>query len=223
MPAITKYAVIVAGGRGKRLGSKIPKQFLELKGRPIIMRSVEAFYQYSDELQLILVLPEGQKDTWKDMCKRYGFNIPVRLVTGGSTRFQSVRNGLKTIKGEGLVAIHDGVRPLVNTKTIRNSFETADMHDSAIAVIALKNSIRKIDASGSGWLNRDLYRIVQTPQTFRVGMIRQAYDIPESPKFTDDASVWEAAGHQVTFFEGSEKNLKITTLQDLLIAEVLMN
>ena len=218
-----KYAIIVAGGSGQRMGSKIPKQFLEIKGRPILIRTLEAFYQYSSNIQLVLVLPKDHMETWKSICERYHFHLPVTLKEGGATRFQSVRNGLEAIKDDqGLVAIHDGVRPLVDSSTINASFEIAEKSGSAIAVIPLKNSIRQVSNNHSKALDRQNYRLVQTPQTFKVALIKQAYQTQELPTFTDDASVWEAAGFQTTLFEGSEKNLKITTLQDLLFAEVLM-
>jgi 2-C-methyl-D-erythritol 4-phosphate cytidylyltransferase len=223
MSSIDKYAIIVAGGSGQRMGSKLPKQFLEIKGRPILIRTLEAYYNYSKELQLILVLPEAHIDTWNSICERYHFHLPLTIRPGGTTRFRSVKNGLEAIKeNSGLVAIHDGVRPLVDSSIINDSFEIAKHHGSAIAAIPLKSSIRQITDSGSKALDRQNYRIVQTPQTFKVELIKKAYQIEELPTFTDDASVWEAAGFQVTLFEGSEKNIKITTIHDLLVAEMLM-
>ena len=217
------YAIIVAGGVGKRMGAKIPKQFLEIKGRPILIRTIEAYSNFSEDLQVILVLPEPHLETWKTVCTRYAFDTPLTVVAGGNTRFQSVKKGLQAIEGnDGLVAIHDGVRPLVGSNIIKASFENAAQHGSAVAVIPLKNSIRQVHASGSSALNRENYRIVQTPQTFQLGQIKQAYSIDEDATFTDDASVWEAAGNNITLIEGSEKNIKITTIRDLLIAETLM-
>ena len=217
------YAIIVAGGVGQRMGAKIPKQFLEIKGRPILIRTIEAYSDFSEALQVILVLPELHLETWKKVCARYGFDTPITVVTGGNTRFQSVKKGLQAIEGnDGLVAIHDGVRPLVGVDIIKESFEKAAQHGSAVAVVPLKDSIRQVHTSGSTALNRENYRIVQTPQTFHLGRIKQAYSIDEDAAFTDDASVWEASGNSITLIDGSEKNLKITTIRDLLIAETLM-
>ena len=223
MPSTPKYAIIVAGGVGKRMGSKIPKQFLELKTRPILMRTVEVFSNFSEQLKIILVLPEAHLDTWATMCSQYNFDIPVTLITGGESRFQSVRKGLGAIEGnEGLVAIHDGVRPLIDPAIIEDSYQKAGQFGSAVAVIPLKNSIRQLHSEGSTAMNRENFRLVQTPQTFQLAGIKEAYQINEKPTYTDDASVWEAAGNKITLIDGSEKNLKITTIRDLLIAETLM-
>jgi len=222
MTSTAKFAIIVAGGSGQRVGSKIPKQFLELKGRPLLMRTIESFHQYSKEIKLILVLPSTHLSTWEELCERFQFRIPVTLQSGGTTRFQSVKNGLKLIGDEGFVAIHDGVRPLVDSKMIELSFETAERDNSAVAAISINDSIRKISPNGSLAVNRTAYRIIQTPQTYKADLIKRAYEIEEKELFTDDASVWEAAGNQVSLYQGNEKNLKITTIQDLVVAEVLM-
>ena len=222
MTITPKFAIIVAGGSGQRMGSKIPKQFLEIKGRPILMRTIESFHQYSQEIKLILVLPSTHINTWKELCERHQFHIPVNLESGGDTRFQSVKNGLKLIGNEGLVAIHDGVRPLVDFKMIEASYKTAERNNSAVAAIPINDSIRKVSPDGSIAVNRNAYRIIQTPQTFKANLIKKAYEIEEKEIFTDDASVWEAAGNQVSLYQGNAKNLKITTIQDLVTAEVLM-
>jgi 2-C-methyl-D-erythritol 4-phosphate cytidylyltransferase len=222
MTSTAKYAIIVAGGKGLRMGSETPKQFLEMKGRPVLMHTVESFYQYSKEIQLILVLSPAHLKTWAELCNRYQFEVPLTVQPGGSTRFQSVKKGLQTISGNGLVAIHDGVRPLVDPRMIHESYETAEKYNSAVAAIPLKNSIREILSHGSRALNRASYCIIQTPQTFKVDLIKEAYKVEEKDIYTDDASVWEAVGNQVTLFEGMEKNLKITTIQDLVVAEFLL-
>lgn len=222
MSSTAKYAVIVAGGSGQRMGSKVPKQFLVIKGRPILMHTVEAFHNYREKIKIILVLPQSHVNTWKELCTHYRFNIPVTLQTGGPSRFQSVRNGLSAIDGDGLVAIHDGVRPLIDEEVIHRSFQTALKYNSAVATIPLKSSIREITANGSRTVDRDKFCLVQTPQAFKLELIKQAYQNAEQGSFTDDASVWEAAGHPVTLFEGSERNLKITTVQDMVVAEILM-
>ncbi len=222
MTSPTKYAIIVAGGKGIRMGSKIPKQFLEMKGRPILMRTIESFYHCSKAIQLILVLPAAHLEIWSELCVRYQFEVPYKIQPGGPTRFQSVKNGLQAIVENGLVAIHDGVRPLVNAQMINASYTTAELYNSAVAAIPLKSSLREINLQGSRALKRSSYRIIQTPQTFKVNLIKEAYQIAEKDVYTDDASVWEAAGNQVTLFEGLERNLKITTIQDLVVAEILM-
>ena len=221
-----KYTIIVAGGSGQRMGSKIPKQFLLIKGRPILMYTIEAFHQYLPVMPLTLVLPSQHIEAWKGLCSNYKFNLPVTLCAGGRSRFQSVKNGLATLPEKGLVAIHDGVRPLVDTETIERSFISASQYQSGVTTIPVKNSIREVFAggsSGSKSLDRSNYRMVQTPQTFDLAMLKKAYDTEEQTVFTDDASVWESAGNQVNLVEGSENNLKITTVQDLVIAEMLLN
>jgi 2-C-methyl-D-erythritol 4-phosphate cytidylyltransferase len=223
MSSTAKYAIIVAGGSGQRMGSKIPKQFLTMRGRPVLMHTIEAFYNFPEKIKLILVLPGDHINTWKGLCEQYQFKIPVTLQTGGPTRFQSVLKGLNLINGGGLVAIHDGVRPLVDRELIERSFQTAQKFNSAVASIPLKNSIREILTDGSRSVDRHHYRLVQTPQTFKLELIKQAYQNARHDSFTDDASVWETAGHPVTLIDGSEKNLKITTIQDLVVAEMLMN
>ena len=223
MSATTKHAIIVAGGSGERMGSRIPKQFLEIKGKPVLMHTIGAFHDYSQDIDLTVVLPEPHLITWKDLCQRYNFHIPHKLASGGATRFQSVKKGLESIQGDGLVAIHDGVRPLIDSKILERCFETAAQKDSAVAMIGLKSSIRELLPEGSKSRNRNNFCIVQTPQTFRLELIKRAYQTDELESYTDDASVWEAAGNVVNLVEGSEKNLKITTIHDLVIAEMLMN
>ncbi len=222
MTSTAKYAIIVAGGKGLRMGSKIPKQFLAMKGRPIIMHTIESFHGYSEEIELILVLPPSNLTFWEELCHRYQFDIPLTVQQGGATRFQSVKKGLQAISGNGLVAIHDGVRPLVSARMIAESYKTAAKNNSAVAAVPMKNSLRKIRTNGSKAVNRARYCIIQTPQTFKVDLIKEAYTVEEKDTFTDDASVWEAVGNHVTLYEGMEKNLKITTFQDLVVAEILM-
>jgi 2-C-methyl-D-erythritol 4-phosphate cytidylyltransferase len=217
-----EYAVIVAGGKGTRLKSSIPKQFLELCGKPILLHTIEAFHSYSKEITIILVLPPSDLRTWSDIVKKFSFRIPVVLQEGGDTRFQSVKKGLEKIDGDGLVAIHDGVRPLVNSSIIATAFRIASAQGTAVAAVGLKESIRVIDNDVTRSVDRSKYRLIQTPQTFDVALIRNAYQCNEDPSLTDDASVAEKAGHKITLFEGSYENIKVTTPEDLLIAEALM-
>jgi 2-C-methyl-D-erythritol 4-phosphate cytidylyltransferase len=217
-----EYALIVAGGKGTRIKSSLPKQFLELCGLPILMHTLNAFYRYDDRLQVILVLPESDFATWNSLCEQYHFNQKITLVKGGDTRFQSVKNGLQAIAGDGLVAIHDGVRPLISEDIIAASFRLAAVHGSAVAAVRLKESIRITDQDHTQALDRSRFRLVQTPQTFQVSLIRKAYEIKEDASLTDDASVAERGGHVISLFEGSYENIKITTPEDLIVAEALM-
>ncbi|UII29013.1 2-C-methyl-D-erythritol 4-phosphate cytidylyltransferase [Fulvivirga maritima] len=219
-----EYAIIVAGGKGTRMNSDVPKQFLPLHGKPILMHTLEAFYNYSSDIEIILVLPANDVDTWKNLCIQHSFSTPHHLTIGGSSRFQSVKNGLNSIENtSGLVAIHDGVRPLISTPIIDASFRIAAAHKSAVAAVRLKESIRVTTQDTTEAVDRSLYRLIQTPQTFDLEMIRSAYEIDEVPSLTDDASVAEKAGHKISLFEGSYENIKVTTPEDLIIAEALIN
>jgi len=217
-----EYALIVAGGKGTRIKSEMPKQFIELNGRPILLHTVEAFLKYSTALFIVLVLPEEDFITWEVICEKFNFNTPVILVKGGETRFQSVKRGLDKIQGEGLVAIHDGVRPLVSADLIGASFRLAAVHGSAVAAVRLKESIRMTDQDRTKAADRSIYRIIQTPQTFDLQLIKKAYQLIEDPRLTDDASVAEKSGHVISLFEGSYENIKITTGEDLIVAEALI-
>jgi 2-C-methyl-D-erythritol 4-phosphate cytidylyltransferase len=218
----TEYALIVAGGKGTRIRSKIPKQFLELNGLPVLMHTILAFYRYSEKIIIILVLPEDDFSTWELLCNQYNFHKPLILQRGGDSRFQSVKSGLDKIEGDGLVAIHDGVRPMVNEDIIGASFRLAAVHQSAVAAVRLKESIRITDQDHTKAVDRSRFRLIQTPQTFRVPLIKDAYKQKEDPSLTDDASVAERAGIPISLFEGSYENIKITTNEDLVIAEALL-
>jgi 2-C-methyl-D-erythritol 4-phosphate cytidylyltransferase len=218
-----EYAIIVAGGRGNRMKSATPKQFLLINGLPVLAHTINAFLDYSDEIEVILVLPGNEIDTWESLCASLNYRPPVKITKGGDSRFQSVRNGLSLIDDpDGLVAIHDGVRPLVSEDIIGASFRLAAVHGSAVAAVRLKESIRLTDQDTTRAVDRSQYRLIQTPQTFDVKMIRDAYNIKEEDSLTDDASVAERAGHKISLFEGSYENIKITTPGDLLIAKTLL-
>ncbi|HSL86631.1 MAG TPA: 2-C-methyl-D-erythritol 4-phosphate cytidylyltransferase [Bacteroidales bacterium] len=216
-----KYAVIVAAGSGKRMGSEIPKQFLELAGKPVLMHSIGQFREYDDKTNIIVVLPQEQIPFWKSLLERYSFRIPHIIVKGGDKRFHSVRNGLEIIDSPGLVAIHDGVRPLVSKETIRRCFEAAGKNGSAIPVISPADSIRMVTGQGSVSVNRLHVKLVQTPQVFDANLIKKAYLQDYSDDFTDDATVLERAGETVFLVAGNPENIKITTPEDLLVAETL--
>lgn len=218
-----EYAVIVAGGKGTRMQQKVPKQFLELNGLPVLMHTLHAFYNYSSHINIILVLPGNELLQWSELCKKYKFNIPHIQVTGGDSRSASVQKGLACIDNpEGLVAIHDGVRPLVEPHTIAQSFAVAARYGNAIAAIPLKESIRKISGKDSQAVNRQEYRLIQTPQTFKVAKIKEAYTKVKEEQ-TDDASIAEKAGQTIHLIEGEYQNIKITTPEDLHVAAALLH
>ena len=186
------------------------------------MHTIRAFDQYSKDITIILVLPEDDLQLWQSLCLKHKFTRPLVLQNGGPTRFQSVKKGLEKIEGDGLVAIHDGVRPLVNQEIIATSFRLAAVHQSAIAAVPLKESIRLMDGDNSKAVDRSKYRLIQTPQTFRISLIKKAYEMQEDLNLTDDASVAENSGHVISLFKGNYENIKITTTEDLIIAEALL-
>ena len=204
--------------------SDLPKQFLPLGGYPVLMRTLDAFRSYSKVIQIKLVLPESQFDFWKNLCDAQAFVLDYQLVAGGETRFHSVKNGLKSIEAkQGLVAVHDGVRPFVSSQIIENSFQKAAEAGTAVTCVALKDSARLVRPDGSNQsVSRTDYRLVQTPQTFRLDWMRQAFDTEAQPQFTDCASVLETAGYPIHLIEGSYENIKITTPEDLLWAEAFL-
>jgi 2-C-methyl-D-erythritol 4-phosphate cytidylyltransferase len=217
-----EYALIVAGGKGTRIGGKLPKQFIRLKGKPILLYTIDAFFNYSDNISIVLVLPEDDFGIWTSICNEFNFTKSITLQKGGDTRFQSVKNGLNKIEGQGLVAIHDGVRPLVSADLIGASFRLAAVHGSAVAAVRLKESLRMTDQDQTRAVDRSQFRLIQTPQTFDLVLIKNAYQTKEEPNLTDDASVAEKSGHKISLFEGNYQNIKITTPEDLLLAEALM-
>ncbi|MCE5344794.1 MAG: 2-C-methyl-D-erythritol 4-phosphate cytidylyltransferase [Bacteroidales bacterium] len=216
------YVLIVAGGSGKRMGAEIPKQFLELAGKPVLMHTIERFKLFNDAIEIIAVLPENQLRHWIELQKKYSFTIPHTLVKGGSSRFFSVRNGLKFVNVPGLVAIHDGVRPFISIDTIRRCFETAEKLGNAVPVIPCLESLRILNNQGSSPINRLLVKQVQTPQVFRADLIKKAYLQNYLPEFTDDATVLEKTGEKINLVEGNRENIKITTPEDLLISSALL-
>ncbi|NJM16105.1 MAG: 2-C-methyl-D-erythritol 4-phosphate cytidylyltransferase [Bacteroidales bacterium] len=218
-----KIVIIVAGGMGTRMGISMPKQFIEIAGLPVLMHTIKAFYNAEDISETILVLPELQFEHWRELCARFNFTIKTRLIKGGQTRFHSVKNGLNAIRNQGLVAIHDGVRPLVSADTIKRCFKYAFNYGCAIPVVNLNDSVRKIEHNTSIALNREAYKLVQTPQVFQTEVVKLAFKQRYSAAFTDDASVVEAAGYKITLVDGNIENIKITTHTDLIIAESLIN
>ena len=218
------YVIIVAGGKGLRMGSDIPKQFLPIGGKPVLMRTLERFRAYDTNLKIILVLPEAQQDYWRRLCEQYHFDVKYELANGGQTRFHSVQNGLALIPddAEGVVGVHDGVRPFPSIDVIRNCYTTARTAKAVIPVIPVVETVRQLENESSVTVPRDKYRLVQTPQTFDIQLLKAANRQPYNDGFTDDASVVESYGHDITLVEGNRENIKITTPYDMKIAEVLL-
>ena len=225
------YVIIVAGGKGLRMGSDIPKQFLPIGGRPVLMRTLERFREYSADLQIILVLPEVQQDYWQELCRQYDFQVAYQLANGGQTRFHSVQNGLAKVPddAEGVVGVHDGVRPFPSIEVIKNCYETARTAKAVIPVIPVVETVRHLTKCQapcevkSVTVPRDDYRLVQTPQTFDIQLLKAANRQPYNDGFTDDASVVESYGHAITLVEGNRENIKITTPYDIIVAEAIIN
>ena len=220
---MNKYALIVAGGNGSRMKSVIPKQFILLDGRPILMHTIEAFNKYSEHIKIILVLPKEEFSNWHTLVEDFHHEVEHQLIAGGQTRFESVKNGLNAIENNGLVAIHDGVRPFVSEKLIDSCFSTAETNGSGVACVIPKDSVRKVIRSENEHVDRNTYRLIQTPQVFNILSIKRAYSQTSDTSYTDDASVAEAAGQKIILVEGDYENIKITTPEDLVIAQALVN
>ena len=218
-----KYAIIVAGGKGLRMGGELPKQFIPVAGRPVLMRTLDAFHAFDSAIEFILVLPRDHQPYWKELCREYQFAVPHRIADGGATRFHSVQNGLALVdEPEALVAVHDGVRPFVSAEVIEACYREAEAHGAVVPVIPVVETVRHLLPEGSETVPRDAYRLVQTPQTFLASLLRRAYDQPFCEAFTDDASVVEALGHAVHLVEGNRENIKLTTPYDLIVAKALV-
>jgi 2-C-methyl-D-erythritol 4-phosphate cytidylyltransferase len=217
-----KFALIVAGGSGSRMNSTIPKQFMLLEQKPVLMHTLERFVLYDPSIEIILVLPSDQFEYWKQLCNLYGLKISHQLVAGGEVRFESVKNGLSEIHEDGIVAIHDGVRPLVSIETIGRCFKMAEAKGNALPVMPVVESVRMVEGNNNFPVDREKYVAVQTPQVFRVSEIKQAYELGFDPAFTDDTMVLERLGIQINIVEGNPENIKITHATDLIIAEALL-
>lgn len=220
------FVIIVAGGKGLRMGGDLPKQFLPIGGKPVLMRTIETFNKADDRLNIILVLPKDQQDYWRQLCEDHNFTISHQIADGGETRFHSVQNGLALIPDDddGVVGVHDGVRPFVSADVIRRCYDGAREFGAVVPVIPVVETVRQLLPEGdSQTVDRSLFRLVQTPQTFRVGLLKEAMQQPYQPEFTDDASVVEAMGHHIVLVEGNRENIKLTTPSDLHYAEFLMH
>ncbi|MFW5832440.1 MAG: 2-C-methyl-D-erythritol 4-phosphate cytidylyltransferase [Prolixibacteraceae bacterium] len=217
-----KFALIVAGGSGNRMKSNIPKQFVELHEKPVLLHTLEAFLKADPAFEFVVVLAPGRFREWREVCSRHNFEAPQTLVAGGATRFESVKNGLAQIQEEGVVFIHDGVRPLVSVATIKNCYEMAVEKGNALPVVAPSESVRKVENDTNKAVDRSRYFLVQTPQTFKVDLIKKAYGQEYAENFTDDASVLENYGYPIYLVEGNRHNIKLTYPEDLALAEIYL-
>jgi len=217
-----KFALIVAGGSGSRMNNSVPKQFMELNGRPILMHTFDVFLNYDPQIEFVLVIPQNQIVLWEMLCEKHRFQLNYKIAFGGETRFQSVKNGLDLIDDDGIVFIHDGVRPLVSAQTLRNCFKMAAEKGNALPVIQVSESVRMVDGMKNIAVDRSKYFLVQTPQTFQTQVIKKAYQLATSNVFTDDATVLESTGETINMVEGNRENIKITFPEDLIFAEILL-
>lgn len=221
MTKINRYVIIVAGGSGIRMGSGLPKQFLPLAGTPVLMHTISRFASASVSAKIIVSLLSEYHETWKTYCQENGFHVEHNLTDGGETRWHSVKNALDTISGDGLIAVHDGVRPFPGVALIEQCFVQAERTGSAVPGLPVSESVRRKDGDKSTGVNRDGLFLIQTPQVFDAAKLKKAYELPYTPLFTDDASVMEAAGYEITLVPGEEENIKITTPLDLERAECI--
>ena len=221
----SKYSVvIVAGGKGLRVGSAIPKQFLPLAKKPMLMRTINKFYEFDSTIQIVVVLHPDYFTLWNDLCRKYNFNIACELVAGGNTRFDSVKRGLALVEKSKIVSIHDAARPFVTKKLIAESYSIAQQEQcGVIPVVDEKNSLRMVIGDKHQPLDRERVKIVQTPQVFPAHLIKEAYEANYNPLFTDDATVGESYGVTIKLVEGSDANIKITTMSDMNYASYLLN
>jgi len=220
-----RYAILVAGGKGLRMGGDIPKQFLPIGGKPVLMRTIEVFRQAYPDIHVILVLPSSQQKYWQQLCCKYAFDVPFQIANGGETRFHSVSNGLRLIPNEsdGIVGVHDGVRPFVAVETIRRCYDEAVEAGAVVPVVPVVETVRQLCKDGTSvTVPRDEYKLVQTPQAFHVSLLKEAYQQAYIPSFTDDASVVEAMGKPVRLVEGNRENIKITTPADIRFVNGLL-
>ncbi len=216
------YVIIVAGGTGTRMNNVVPKQFLELQGKPVLMHTIQKFIKAIPEINIVLVLSLQLREEWETLCVKHNFTIPSQLADGGDTRFHSVKNGLELVPENCIVGVHDAARPLVSEQTILKVFETAEQKGNASPTIPLTESIRVIENNNNKAVDRANYFIVQTPQCFQSNLLKKAFLQEYRSTFTDDASVVEAMGEKINLIEGNRENIKITTPQDLIIAEALI-
>lgn len=219
---LERTAIITAGGIGKRMNNDVPKQFLLLGDMPILMHTIQRFYTFDSSIEILVTLPKDWWSYWSELCDKHNFQIPVQLIQGGLERYHSVQKAVQVATGK-LIAVHDGVRPLVSNKTIHDAFQIAKEKGSGIPVVSLKESIRMQSEDGNKSVNRKEYVLVHTPQCFRGEWLKEAYNQTYSEEFTDDASVVEKSGKAIHLSDSNEENIKITTPNDLKIAELFLN
>jgi 2-C-methyl-D-erythritol 4-phosphate cytidylyltransferase len=221
--SLSQHAILVAGGSGTRMQRPQPKQFLAIGGQPILMHTIRRFHEYNPDMQLVVVLPPDQIAIWQALCLTHVFELSHEVVAGGASRFVSVKNGLAAITApDGVVAVHDGVRPFVPVSVIAEAFAVAAAGGNAVVAVPLKESIRQLFKTKNKAMDRTRYQLIQTPQCFRLPVLRKAYLLPEEPIFTDDAAVVERFGQKINLVAGSYQNIKITTPEDLLWAEAFL-
>ena len=216
-----KTVIIVAGGKGERMQADIPKQFIEIQNKVTLMHTIEAFERYDKSIVIIVVLPASQISYWKELCIKHDFSILHQIAEGGETRFHSVKNGLDLADMDSLIAVHDGVRPMVSCETISRCFLHAEKYKAVVPVVDLNDSIRYSDEKGNYACDRSKYKLVQTPQVFEGKLLKKSYGQASSSSFTDDASVVEAFGAKIHLVEGNRENIKITTPFDLKLMEMI--
>lgn len=219
---IRKTAIIVAGGTGKRMGGDRPKQFLPLAGKPMLLHTISAFHRHDGNMELVVALPKDQMTLWDELCREHGPVPRHRVVPGGAERFHSVKEGLDTVQHDGLVAVHDGARPLVDPALIGRCMDAAEKHGAAIPVVPVSSSVRQVSGTTSKAIDRTHLRIVQTPQCFQVDLLRKAFAQPYEPAFTDEATMVERLGTEVFLVAGEDRNIKVTNRTDMILAEVLL-
>jgi 2-C-methyl-D-erythritol 4-phosphate cytidylyltransferase len=219
---LEKIALIVAGGSGKRMKSLVPKQFMLLKELPVLMHTINKFHRYDTGMRIILVLPVDQMDAWRDLCEKHVFTVMHELVSGGDTRFHSIQKNLATIPEQCLVAVHDGVRPLVSMDTIHRCFTSAAENGNAVPCVEIPETLRMLDENGNRPVDRAKFRLIQTPQVFFSSILKEAYQQEYQKSFTDDAGVVESRGYRIHLVDGNPENIKITLKHDLAMAEFLL-
>jgi 2-C-methyl-D-erythritol 4-phosphate cytidylyltransferase len=219
---VKHYVIIVAGGNGNRMKADVPKQFLILGDRPVLMQSLQRFYDADPSTEIIVALPENEIDTWNALCVQHSFTIPHRITKGGETRFHSVKKALEQVKEKSIVAVHDGVRPFADTNLINRCFSEAERYGNAVPAIPVNDSMRKVEDERNEWIDRNSFVIIQTPQCFASEMLKEAYNIEYKSVFTDDAAVVELHGQTIHLTEGERENIKITYPLDLIIGEAIL-
>ncbi len=220
---LKRYCIVVAGGRGIRMGEEIPKQFLLLNGKPVLIRTLSAIKEFDSKIIIVLALPANQIGTWEKLCNQHSFSHKIQVVHGGKTRFHSVKNALDTIPNEGLVAVHDGVRPLITKDLFERCYNAAEIEGNAIPIISVSESMREITPVGNHQVDRSKYVLIQTPQVFQTPVLKEAFCLPYEESFTDEASMLEKMGMPIKLVSGETNNIKITTKTDLLLAEAIIS